>query len=342
VASVFWPYHQPAKQVKRSSTFVVTPELCVIIVNWNGGDLLRRCVKSIIAAGPQRPYEIVVIDNASSDDSLSLLRNDPDCVSYIQDQRLRIIENSDNRGFGPANNQGFAATNAPLLFLLNPDTEVSAGAIDTLIATVNSDEGIGACGPRILNTDGSVQVSAWRNPPAPWEILLSQLKLYRLLPSRLRGELLLGGHWQHDRRREVPMLSGAALLVKREVIDQVGGFDETFHMYGEDNEWCFRMVRAGWRLMFEPDAVVLHHGAQSSLQRWNSLQKLQVQMEASFRFQKQSVSRLRLIGNQLAGYITSSGQDISRSVRGIDAPEVTAARKIHWQLFKRALRNTEE
>jgi GT2 family glycosyltransferase len=314
-------------------------ELSIIIVNWNGGELLRCSVESVIANPPSIEYEIVVVDNASSDRSIDLLRASERARGLTDQGRLRITENEDNRGFGPANNQAFALTEAPLLLLLNPDTEVTPGSIDRLIATVHSNSNIAAAGPRLLNADGSLQISVWRNPPAAWEIVMSQLYLYRLLPRRFRGELLLGGHWDHSRERNVPMLSGAALLVRRKVIEEVGGFDEQFHMYGEDNEWCLRIVRRGWRLVFQPAAVVLHHGGQSSLRRWNNLEKLRVQLEAGFFFQQRSLPRRSLITNQLANYLTASGQHFWRRLRGINAPDIKLAREIHWEHLKRALRS---
>ncbi len=314
-------------------------ELAIIIVNWNGGELLRRTVESVIESPPSIEYEVVVVDNASTDDSVAMLRTSKLARELTDRGCLRIIENSENRGFGPANNRAFTLTDAPLLLLLNPDTEVTAGSIDRLLATVQSNSRIAASGPRLLNMDGSLQISVWRNPPAAWEILLSQLKLYLLLPRRLRGELLLGGHWDHNRERQVPMLSGAAILVRRAVIEEVGGFDERFHMYGEDNEWCLRILRAGWHMVFQPEAVILHHGAQSSLQRWTNLEKLRVQMEASYFFQQHSLPRRRLITNQLASYVTASGQHLWRWLSGVQAPEVKLAREIHWEHLQRSVRN---
>ncbi|HEV7684842.1 MAG TPA: glycosyltransferase family 2 protein [Pyrinomonadaceae bacterium] len=313
-------------------------ELSIIMVNWNGGELLRRSVESVIANPPSVEYEIVVVDNASADESVALLRASDLARGLSEHGRLRIVENADNRGFGQANNQVFALTVGPFLLLLNPDTEVTPGSIDRLLATVRSNSRIAAAGPRLLNGDGSLQISVWRNPPAAWEILLSQLYLYRLLPRRMRGELLLGGHWDHNRERQVPMLSGAAMLIRREVIEDVGGFDEQFHMYGEDNEWCLRIVRGGWQLIFQPEAVILHLGAQSSLQRWSNLEKLRVQLEASYFFQQRSISHLGLISNQIANWITASGQHVWRRLRGIGAPDVKLAREIHWEHLKRALR----
>lgn len=314
--------------------------LSIIIVNWNGGELLRRSVESVITCPPSVDYEIVIVDNASSDDSLALVRASELAQSLCDAGRLRIVENHENHGFGKANNQAFVLTNAPLLFLLNPDTEVTEGSIDRLIATVQSDPLIGAAGPRLLNADGSVQISVWRNPPSAWEILLSNLKLYLLLPRRFRGELLLGGHWDHSHERRVPMLSGAAMLVRRKVIQSVGGFDERFHMYGEDNEWCLRIVRGGWQLVFQPSAVVIHHGAQSSLQRWSNLEKMRIQLEANYYFQEQSLPRRRLISNQFAHYITASAQYLTRQVRGVPSPDLKLAKEIHSNHLKRAILNT--
>ena len=316
-------------------------ELSIIIVNWNGGELLTRAVESVIRNPPSVEYDILVIDNASTDNSLELLRASEVAHGLRENNRLKIVENQTNVGFGRANNQAFALTDAPLVLLLNPDTEVTPGSIDRLIRTIDSMARVGVAGPKLLNADGSLQVSAWRNPPAAWEIMLSQLKLYQLLPRRFRGELLLGGHWDHGRERAVPMLSGAAMLVRRKVIEEVGGFDERFHMYGEDNEWCLRIARAGWLLVFQPAAVILHHGAKSSLQRWNNLEKLRVQLEANYFFQQQSLPRFSLITNQLASYVTALGQHLARRLRGVAAPDVALATKIHRANLRRALRNQQ-
>src|SRR4030095_7030226 len=188
---------------------------------------------------------------------------------------------------------------------------------------------IAACGPRLVNADGSLQISVWRNPPAAWEIVLSNLWLYRLFPERIRGEMLLGPHWAHDRRRTVRMLSAAALLVRREAIDAVGGFDERFHMYGEDNEWCLRIARAGWLLVFDPAVVIRHDDAQSTLKRWTSLEKRRRQLEASYLFQSVSVPKWHLVANQLALYLTAGIQRGWRQVRGVDASEIAMVMRVH-------------
>ena len=314
-------------------------KLSIVLVNWNAGAVLSHAVESLVEFPPTVEYEVIVVDNASTDDSIALLQASDAAKQLADSQRLQIIRNTENLGFGRANNQAFKSTVTPLVLLLNPDAQITAGSIDTLIQTVLSDSRIGAAGPKILNSDGSTQPSVWRNPPAAWDIILSNLKLYLLLPRNLRGELLLGGHWDHNRRRAVPMLAGSAMLVRRDVIDTVGGFDERFHMYGEDWDWCWRITRAGWLLVFEPASVVVHRSGWSSLQRWTKLEKIRVQLDAHYVFQKNALSRSRLMRNAFAYWFTESAQHAWRRLRKIDAPEVKLSADIYWDHLKRSFRN---
>lgn len=314
----------------------MSADLSVIIVNWNGGELLRRCVESVVASPPSLAFEVIIIDNNSSDESLSRLRESE--AARALGERLRVVENEDNLGFGRANNQAFKLTGAPLLFLLNPDTEVTRGSIDTLVAAVRSGERVGMTGPKLLNADGSVQVSVWRGDPTAWEALLTGFRLHKLLPRRTRGELLLAEHWDYSRRREVGMLSGAAMMLKREVLEEVGGFDERFHMYGEDNEWCSRIRRAGWRLVFVPEAVVMHLGAASSLKRWDSLEKLRVQSEAFLDVQRYCLPRRRRITSLAARVLMLSIQSTVRRLRGRERRDVDQTLSLYAADLRRALR----
>lgn len=312
---------------------IVAVELSIVIINWNGGALLRRCIESIVQSPPNVSYEIIVVDNSSTDDSLKWLRSD-EAETELDGAKIRIFENPENLGFGKANNQAIAYSDAPLLFLLNNDTEVKPGAIDLLVATLRSEGRIGACGPRLVNPDGSLQVSAWRNPPTAWETLISGLRLFRLIPRRVRGELLLGRHWDHSRRRSVGMLSAAALLIRRRVIDDVGGFDERFHMYAEDDELCLRVVRAKWWLVFEPDAVVMHQGGGGALSRWSSLERRLRVIDEGLRFQRYSLSRVHFISNLLANAFVLSLARIWRRLRGGSMTEP----RMKFELYMKHLR----
>ena len=306
----------------------MTPELSVIFVNWNGGELLKRAVESVERFPPSLPFEIIVVDNASTDGSREWLRS--------VGRRVRLVENEDNRGFSKANNQGIKASTSPFVFLLNTDAEVRAGAFDKLIETMRADARAGAVAPRLVNPDGTLQPSVWRNPPTPWETLLSGLKLYRLIPRRVRGRLLLGTFWDHAERRSVPMLPGTALLVRRETIEDVGALDEGFHMYFEDVEWSLRMVRGGWHLVFEPEAVVMHHGGQSALLRWGAGERWRVQLEASVKFQRQCLPAWQVRANLLAHYAVLLFERASRALRGRPADDVRMALKVYAEHLRRA------
>ena len=308
----------------------MTPDLSIIIVNWNGGELLRRCIESVMQYPPTLSWEIILIDNASNDDSLAWVRS-----SNIPN--LRLIENQENLGFGKANNQGFKLSSAPLLFLLNNDAEVRAGTIDRLITTIQSEEKIGACGPRVLNPDGSLQVSVWRNPASPWAMVMAALRLHRLLPKRFAGELLLGKYWDHARRREVNLLLGAAILVKREVIAEVGGFDERFHMYGEDLEWCLRIVRSGWKIIFDPAAEVLHHGGHAADQRWLNRDREIAKHQSAFLFYRLSLSPWHNLGNLAVPCLLAVFQLGWRGLRGQATEEQKLSFELHWEELKKVL-----
>ena len=314
-------------------------DLSIIIVNWNGGSLLTRCVETIVCSSPKTSYEILVIDNASADNSLDELRSSAVAAPLIASGTLRIVVNSENRGFGAANNQAFELTSSPFVFLLNLDTEVHPGTIDTLIDRLKTDPSIGACGPRIINTDGSLQISVFFSPPRVWHTLLSQLWLYHLIPRKLRGELLLGWHWDHDRERAVPMLGGAAIMARREMIDKVGGFNERFHMYSEDTEWCWRITNSNWRLLFVPEAILLHHGAQSANKRWSPAEQLRVRLRAGFDFEHLALSPWQVTANQLTNYLVVTLQITARKLLGIEQPELHVIREMHREHLKRSLRN---
>lgn len=305
-------------------------ELSIVIVNWNTGELLRKCVESVKRHPPRVPYDLVVVDNASSDGSADFLRaraaGDSGGAGVV-----RLIENAENVGFARANNIAIAHSKAvPLLFLLNPDTEVRPGAIDALLATLESQPRIGACAPRLLNADGSLQPSVWPMPPTPLYILVDGLRLYRLLPRPLRARWLLGAHWDHATRRPVPCVWAAAMMVKREMIAEVGAFDESFTLFGEDCEWCVRMRRGGWLIYLEPAAEVLHHGGRSALQRWTAGEVVLAKAEANIHYQRRVLGPVRFRVNQLAYCFVLAMLGLWRTVRRQPARTQLASCRIYW------------
>lgn len=313
-------------------------DLSIIIVNWNGEELLKKCLASIAKSRPNTSFEVLVIDNASTDNSVPWLKSEG-VREFIGEDKLHIIENKENLGFSKANNQGIVLSKSRLVLLLNSDTEVLDGAIDALIARIDSDPKIGACGPKLLNSDGTLQPSVFCNPPTPWELLINGLRFYKLLPNNYRGTLLLGPFWNHNEVKEVSFVSGAAIMIKREVIARVGGLDESFHMYGEDIELCLRIVRNGWKLLFEPSSRIIHYGGTSSKRRWNNYQKAKVQTQGFLQFQEKSLSPSHVLANVLSSYFVLSLERRLRAIRRIPVEDVNAPLDVYRGFLKNKLKN---
>jgi len=230
-------------------------ELSIVVVNWNVRDLLRRCLASIFAAG-LTGVEVIVVDNASTDGS-------PDAIR-AEFPQVTLIANGDNRGFPAANNQGLAAARARFVMTLNPDTEIAADALARMIAYLDTHPDVGALGPQLLNSDGSIQSSRRRFPTLA-TALFESTWLQGIAP---RG--VLRHYYVDDRpagvKQEVDWLTGACIVLRREVLEAVGGLDEGFFMYSEELDWCRRIKSAGWKIVYLPEAKVIHHAGKSSEQ----------------------------------------------------------------------------
>lgn len=223
------------------------PGVSALLVSHNTRDDLLASLASL-HVGTSLPIEILVIDNASVDGS-------PEAVeqAFPQDRVIRLAENV---GFARANNRGLREAQAPLILILNPDTAVRPGALEALVAVLASRPGVGAAGPRTLNSDGSVQVSFGPDltPVAEWR----QRRLVHGVKSRnprIRAQLAA----MTEREFEPAWLSGSCMLARREALLAVGGFDEGFFLYEEDADLCLRLRRAGWRVLFTPNAEIVHH-----------------------------------------------------------------------------------
>jgi N-acetylglucosaminyl-diphospho-decaprenol L-rhamnosyltransferase len=255
-----------------------TPDLSIITVSWNVRDLLRACQKSLtidnrpstIADPSSIVYrlssvEIIVVDNASADGSAAMVAAEFPAV--------RLIANAENVGFTRGNNQGLAVARGRYVFFLNPDTEVVGDALVTMVTYLDAHPGIGALGPLLRYGDGSLQSSrrrfptfatalfestplAWHWPGNPWA------RRYRMEDqgsgNREQGTGVGG--------QDVDWVVGAALVVRREVLAQVGGFDEGYFMYSEELDLCRRIKEAGWQIVYLPTAQIIHHEGKSSEQ----------------------------------------------------------------------------
>jgi N-acetylglucosaminyl-diphospho-decaprenol L-rhamnosyltransferase len=231
--------------------------LSVIIVSWNVRALLDGCLQSLAPLRAARPTEVLVVDNASGDGTPAWLAAAwPD---------VRLMASPVNLGFGRANNAGLVAARGEWLLLLNPDTVVCPGAVETLIAFLEAHPRAGMVAPRLRYGDGALQRNAFRFPGLA-QVFLDLFPLHpRLLESRLNGR------YAAERRPSAAPFRidhplGAAMLIRRAVYARVGGFDERFFMYAEELDWCRRIRAAGWEIWQAPAAEVVHLAGRSTRQ----------------------------------------------------------------------------
>jgi N-acetylglucosaminyl-diphospho-decaprenol L-rhamnosyltransferase len=223
-------------------------DLAVVIVNYNAGAFLGRCLSSAEAAGGDISVDVVVVDNASRDDSAR-------AAAGVHSE-MTLIENPDNRGFATAANQGIAASDAPFVFLLNPDAEITGGTLAALVKLAREQPRTGAVGCLVRNPDGTNQPSA-RRVPGLFESLMHAF-LGPFFPGNRWSRSYTMAGWDRASEREVEWISGSAMLLRREALDEVGGFDEGYFMYVEDVDLCTRLRSAGWKVLFSPEVEVVH------------------------------------------------------------------------------------
>jgi GT2 family glycosyltransferase len=230
-------------------------DVSVIIVNWNTQELLEKCLRSIYAQNMDISYEVIVVDNASSDGSAAMVKERFADVVLIANQR--------NCGFAAANNQGLAVAKGVYVLLLNSDTVILNNAIGKAVALMPPDAAV--LGARVLNGDGTLQPTCFMYPSA-MNMVLSSTYLYKLFPkSRFFGRERMSW-WGRDDARQVDVVTGCFMLVRREAIDEVGLLDERFFVYGEETDWCYRFSKAGWKVIFTPDIEIIHYGGASTRQ----------------------------------------------------------------------------
>jgi N-acetylglucosaminyl-diphospho-decaprenol L-rhamnosyltransferase len=239
-----------------------TPELSIIVVNWNTRDLLAQCLVSLHENITDLSFDVWVVDNASQDDSVDMVG-----TSF---PKVHIITNTRNEGFARANNQAMYASRGRFMLLLNSDAAATSGAIQALLSLAQQRPSAGIVGAQLINCDGSFQASHSRFPSLRQEFLiltgLGRLVHGRWYPSH--------GPEENKSPRQVDYVEGACLLVRRQALEHVGGLDEDYFMYAEDVDWCYAMQQCGWEVWYHPGAQIIHHGSGSS-------RHLQTQREAN-------------------------------------------------------------
>lgn len=231
------------------------PELSIVIVTYRCGDHLRACLESLAPQREEVDMEVLVLDNASGDDTLACAMDHPWAT---------VEELPDNVGFGRANNLGFARARGRAVLALNPDTILPPGALRACLDALWARPDVGVLSPRLVDLEGRLDRRCKRGFPTPWSSLCYFTGLDRRFTGP-RSTRYTAGWLAEDREGDVESVSGAFMLMRGSALAEVGGFDEQFFMYAEDIDLCLRFIERGWRVRYWPGVDVIHVGAGSNV-----------------------------------------------------------------------------
>ncbi|MBN1997361.1 glycosyltransferase family 2 protein [candidate division KSB1 bacterium] len=230
----------------------MTFDVSIIIINYNTKKLLIDCIRSVYRFVKNISFEIIVVDNSSSDGSVPAVKQEfPNLV---------IVENSENVGFAPANNQAINIAAGKNILLLNSDTILLNNAVKKMTDYLNSNPEAGIVGPKVLNKDRTIQSSYSRFPNLKYEVL----RAFRMEAWYVRHRI------QSDKRIEqgipfqVDWVTGCCFLIRTSVVDQIGLLDESYFLFNEEVDWSLRATKAGWKIYYIPEALIIHLGGQST------------------------------------------------------------------------------
>jgi N-acetylglucosaminyl-diphospho-decaprenol L-rhamnosyltransferase len=303
-------------------------DLSVVVLNWNVRDLLGRCLASLRA--DRYALEIIVVDNASHDDSVAMVRE-----KYPQ---VTLIANVENRGFTGGNNQGIEVSHGRYVMVLNPDTEVLGDAIDRVVDYLDRQLDVGALGPQLLNPDRSVQSSRRRFPTLTTAFFESTW-LQGLAPRGLLAHYYMDDV-APDHTHEVDWLNGACTVFRREALDRVGVYDaQNFFMYSEELDLCRRVKEAGWKIVYLPGAQVVHYVGKSSDQAV-AARHIYFQTSKVHYFRKWhgafQANLLRL--SLLSQYVWQIGLEGVKGLLGSKRDLRKQRMKVYWQVVRTGLK----
>lgn len=308
------------------------PDLSIIIVSWNVRELLEACLHAILTHQESLTVEILVIDSHSADGTAEMVRQ--------KFPHVRLTACLENVGFPKGNNIGLAQASGRYLFLLNPDTEIIGSALTTLKNYLDHHPAVGVVGPQLLNSDGSVQSSRRRFPT--WQTAVFESTwLQPYAPAGLLERFYVLDR-PDDQPAEVDWVMGAAMLVRREVVEQVGGMDEGYFMYSEELDWCKRIKAAGWQVVYEPAAQIIHHSGKSSEQA--STQRHIHFNRAKLRYFRKHHGPAVAFFLRLVLLLNFVGQLVVEGVKGVvghKRPLRWQRVRAYWQVLRSGLRPAE-
>lgn len=235
---------------ERSKLKVI--DLSVCIVTYKARDWLKACLESLYENTWIAHLEVIVVDNGSKDGVKEMLAHDFPGVCFI--------ENESNEGYTRPMNQSLKVAQGRYLMQLNPDTIIMPGAFDRLLKFMDDNLHVGISSPKVLNQDGTLQKQCRRGEPRPLAVISYFLGLSKLFPRSKRLGRYLLDYEDEDKILEVDAVSGSCMLIRREVVDQIGFLDEQFYAYQEDTDYCTRARMAGWKVFYMPEAHIIHYG----------------------------------------------------------------------------------
>lgn len=253
----------PSTHARSAVSVSQAPVLSVLIVNWNTRELTLACLRSLFEQTRDTPFEAVLVDNGSADGSAAAIAR--------EFPRVRLLAETVNHGFAAANNLAARAAAGEYLLLLNTDTLVLDGAVDTLMRFARAEPSARIWGGRTLFADGSLNPMSCWNRITPWGVFCSATGLTNRFPNSARFNPEGMGGWQRDTTRPVDVVSGCFFLIETALWRELSGFDPAFFMYGEENDLCARARAAGARPMFTPDAAIVHYGGASEVRRTDTI-----------------------------------------------------------------------
>jgi N-acetylglucosaminyl-diphospho-decaprenol L-rhamnosyltransferase len=306
-------------------------DLSIIIVSWNVADLLAECLDSIFNAPTQLQIEVIVVDSASSDHTVPMVRE-----RYPQ---VRLLPQNSNLGYTRCNNIGLKSATGRHLLLLNPDTVILDDALDKMVAYLDEHADTGIVGPHTLNTDGTTQSTKRRFPTLAVGIFESTW-LQRFAPKSVL-DTFYAVDVPDTQTADVDWVQGSALMARRTVYEQIGGLDEDYVMFSEELDWCKRAKAAGWRVVYLGTAHIVHHGGKST-EQISARKHIYFQESRLHYFRKHhgwaTAQLLRVI--MLLNYVWQIGIEGAKGLLGHKRDLRRERIQTYWQVLRSGLKVT--
>ena len=276
--------------MEKSNQAPNSPLLSIIVVSYNTREILKECLNRVKAHGGGVDLEVIVVDNASTDGSPDMVRNDfPEAVLVVSERNL---------GFAGGNNLGIRKVTGKYILLLNSDAYLLPGVLEATLSFMDRTPDCGVLGVKLIGEDGGMQPCA-RKLPTPWLKFLVISGIAAKFPKSKFWGGMDHSWWDHDAPREVGWVPGAYFLLRKDMVNAIGGLDERYFLYFEETDYCLQAIRAGWRVMIFPEVSVIHLGGESSKTEDQAMsvkgkQILKYHFQSEFKYYRKNYSILRV------------------------------------------------